>query len=241
MIGNVAARSRFFLHMGIAFLAIALIGFSTTFFIPLARGTFDAPVVIHVHGALFFGWLLFFILQATLVHRRRFPLHRQLGWIGLGLAVCIAVSGVLVGLHATRRDLAGGEDPFVLGQFVNILIEMALFLALVTAAVIYRRDGETHKRLLLLATLSALAPAWLRFRHFLPWVPSPFVTFSVLADSLLVLAMLRDLRVRGSIHRSYFWAGGPMVAIHAIELAAITSPAWQALSRILLGLGAGVR
>lgn len=128
MIGNVAARSRYFLHMGIAFLAIALIGFSTTFFIPLARGTFE--------------------------------------------------SGVLVGLHATRRDLAGGEDPFVLGQFVNILIEMALFLALVTAAVVYRRDGEAHKRLLLLATLSALAPAWLRFRHFLPWVPSPFVTLA---------------------------------------------------------------
>ena len=46
---------KFFLHMAYAFLAIALIGFSTTFFIPLAQGSFSAPPVIHIHGALLFG------------------------------------------------------------------------------------------------------------------------------------------------------------------------------------------
>src|SRR5690606_984622 len=70
MTTRTAVRSRFFLYMAFGFLAIALIGFSTTFFIPLARGTFSAPPIIHLHGALLFGWLFLFILQSSLIHRR---------------------------------------------------------------------------------------------------------------------------------------------------------------------------
>ena len=225
--------------MAFAFLAIALIGFSTTYFAPLARGTFGAPPIIHIHGVLLFGWLLLFIAQSSLIHNRSFVTHRQLGVFGATLCVGIVISGVLVGLHATRRDLAaGGGDDFVLGQFVNVLIEMLLFGALVTSAIVLRRDGESHKRLLLLATISALGPAWLRFRHLLPAVPHPFVTFSLLADSLLLIAIARDYFVVKRVHPVYFWAGGAMVAVHIVELLASTSAPWVRLSRWLLGMPA---
>jgi hypothetical protein len=138
-------RSRFVLYMAVAFLAIALVGFSTTFFVPLARGSFSAPPVIHVHAALLFGWLLFLILQSSLVHRRSLATHRRLGSFGAVLAGAIVVSGVLVGLHATRRDLAAGGGEFALGQFVNILIEMLLFGSLVAAAIAFRRSADSHK------------------------------------------------------------------------------------------------
>lgn len=47
--------------------------------------------------------------------------HRQLGVFGATFIIGFVMSGVLVGLHATRRDLAaGGGDDFVLGQFVNV-------------------------------------------------------------------------------------------------------------------------
>ncbi len=233
------SRSRFFLYMAFAFLAIALIGFSTTYFLPLSRGAFSAPPIIHVHGAMLFGWLLLFIAQSSLIHNRSFATHRQLGVFGATLCVGIVISGVLVGLYATRRDLAaGGGDDFVLGQFVNVLIEMLLFGALVAAAIVMRRDGESHKRLLLLATISALAPAWLRFRHLLPAVPHPFVTFSLLADSLLLIAIARDCFVNKRVHRVYLWAGGAMVAVHVVELLAATSAPWVRLSRWLLGMPA---
>lgn len=234
MIVASAPRSRFFVHMSFAFLAIALIGFSTTFFVPLARGTFESPAVIHVHAALSFAWLLFFIVQASLIQTRHVLLHRKLGLVGIALCGGIVISGVLVGLHATRRDLAAGGDEFVLGQFVNILIEMLLFGLLVAAAIAYRKDSESHKRLLLLATISALAPAWLRFRHLFPAVPTPFVTFSLLADSLLLLAIVRDMIVLKRIHPVYIWAGGTMFLVHVIELLAIRSEPWLRLSRWVL-------
>ena len=228
-------RSRFFLAMTLLYLAIALIGFSTTFFIPLARGTFRAPAVVHVHGALLFGWLLLLIVQASLVQGRRFPTHRQVGVAGVALCAAIVVSGVLVGLHATRRDLAAGSDDFVLGQLTNIVIEMALFGLLVAAAIAMRRDGESHKRSLMLATVSALAPAWLRFRHLLPAVPDPFVTLSLLADSLLLVLIARDWIVLRRVHPVYLYAGSAMVGIHLVELAAITSAPWLAAARWMLG------
>lgn len=228
-------RSSFYLMMSVAFLAIALVGFSTTYFIPLSARSFSAPPVVHVHGVLLFGWLFMLIAQASLMHARHLSAHRRLGWIGAALAAAIVVSGVAIGLYATRRDLAAnGADPFVLGQFVNICIEMVLFGGLVAAAVALRRDGESHKRLLLLATISALAPAWLRMRHLLPAVPNPFVTFSILADSLVVIAITRDYSVLKRIHPVYVWAGGGMVLIHMIELAAIDSAPWQRAAHWLL-------
>ncbi|MGE3614432.1 MAG: hypothetical protein AB7L66_01060 [Gemmatimonadales bacterium] len=233
--GTTGRRSRFYLAMSFGFLAIALVGFSTTFFIPLARGRFTAPPIIHIHGALLFSWLLLFIAQATLGDRRQLRTHRRIGTAGGVLAAAIVVSGVLVGLHATRRDLAAGGDDFVLGQFVNILIEMIVFGALVGAAIVTRRNGESHKRLLLLATISALAPAWLRFRHLFPAVPSPFVTWSLVADSLLLVAIARDWLVLRRVHPVYLWAGSAMVAVHLLELSAITSAPWLRLSRFLLG------
>lgn len=235
MTTRAAQRPKFFMYMAYAFLAIAVIGFSTTFFIPLAQGTFSAPPIIHIHGALLFGWLLFFIVQASLIQRRSFLTHRQLGVIGAALCIAIVASGVLIGLHVTRRDLAAGGDDFVLGQFVNILIEMFLFGSLVAAAIAFRRDSESHKRLLLLATISALAPAWLRMRHLLPGVPNPFVTFSLLADSLLLVAIARDWIALKRVHPVYIWVGGAMVAVHITELLAITSQPWLRLSRFLLG------
>ena len=72
----VASRSRFFLLMSVACLVVALIGFSPTFFVPLIRGTFARAPVAYVHAILFFGWLIFFIAQASLIRERNVSLHR---------------------------------------------------------------------------------------------------------------------------------------------------------------------
>ena len=229
-----AKRSRFFLYMSFAFLAIAVIGFSTTFFLPLARGTFMGPPIVHIHGALLFAWLIFFIVQASLIQSRSLLMHRRLGAFGALLCVAIVVSGVLVGLFATRRDLAAGGDSLVLGNFVNILIEMILFGLLVAAAIVFRRDSESHKRLLLLATITALGPAWVRFRHFMPFIDNPFVVFSLIADSVLLIAIARDWIAFKHVHPVYIWAGGAMVLVHMIELSAIESSVWLRIAKWLL-------
>ncbi|MGH8212182.1 MAG: hypothetical protein ACREPP_02985 [Rhodanobacteraceae bacterium] len=230
-----ATRSPFFLYLTLAFLAIAIAGFSTTLFAPVARGEFKAPLVIRIHGALLFGWLTFLIAQASLIHSKNVRIHRRIGWFGAILCVAIIVSVVLVDLFTTRRDLAAGAEGPIIGNFVNILIEMILFGSLVGTAIFLRRDTESHKRLLVLATISILGPAWLRFRHFMPFVPNPFVAFSFVADSVLLVVIARDWIAFRRVHRVYLWVGGIMVAIHAVELSAIESQPWLRLGRWLLG------
>lgn len=232
--GERTARSRFYLQLSLAFVAIAVAGFSTTFFVPLARGTFAAPTVIHVHGALMFTWLLLFVAQAALVLQRRVRAHRRAGWFGVVLAGAIVISGVMAGRFASVRDLAASGQDWPYGAFVNIVIEMLVFGGLVTAAVALRRRPEAHKRLLVLATISALGPAWFRFRHFLPFVPNPTVSFAIVADALLLVVLARDWRGMRRVHPAYVWGGGVMVAVHAIELLAAESRTWLDFGRWLL-------
>ncbi len=228
-------RSAFVTWMALGGLCVALLGFSTTFITPLMKGDFEAPSIVYVHGALFFSWLLLLLYQAELVRARRIAAHRRSGWVGAAMAIAMAVSGGAVGVWATRRDLAGGLGDAARGQFVNILIEMGVFLGLVVAAVVLRRNRGWHKRLLLLATISILGPAWLRFRHFLPGVPNPFVTFSLIADSVLLIAVGHDLVTTRRIHSAYVWVGTGMVAVHLVELAASDTRLWVAVARVLLG------
>ena len=235
MTAKVATRSGFFLYMSLGFLAIALLGFSTTFFLPLARGTFVAPPVIYVHGALLFAWLIFFIAQASLIRARNVSVHRRLGWFGALLGIAIVISGVAVSLHVVRRELAAGGGDVVLRQFVADLLAMLTFGSLAAAAVVLRRDSESHKRLLLLATIFVLGPAWLRFRHLFPAVENPSMVFLIIADSLILVAIARDLMAYKRVHPVYIWVGGFIIAVHMTVPSASQSTAWLRVARWLLG------
>ena len=67
-------------------------GFSTTYFIPVARGTFAGPPVAHLHGLLFMTWIALLLVQPTLVRHGHSRLHRKLGLIALPLAVAVCTS-----------------------------------------------------------------------------------------------------------------------------------------------------
>ena len=58
---------RWFYHwMALACLAISVLGFLPTFFVPVAQGTFARPPIVYVHGLLFFSWTIFFCTQTWL-------------------------------------------------------------------------------------------------------------------------------------------------------------------------------
>ncbi len=227
-------RSSLPLILALAAWPVALLGFSTTFFFPLARGSFAAPWIVYVHGALFFAWLSLLTGQILLVRARQVAWHRRIGWAGAFLALGMAISGIAVGVYAARRDLAISHDTALFGQFTNIVIEMLIFSALVAAAVRSRRDRASHQRLLILATISLLGPAWFRWRHVFPNVPNPLVVFSVIADLILVIPVVHDWRTEGRVHPVYRWVGSAMVTMHISELLLSESALWEHTGRALL-------
>jgi hypothetical protein len=103
----------------------------------------------------------------------------------------------------------------------------------VAAAISRRRDGQTHKRLMLLATLSILDAAVAR-------LPFEIVRASAWAylpatDVLLIVAILYDVASRRTVHRVYIWGGLLLVIEQALRIPVGATAAWQAIARVLIG------
>lgn len=233
------ARDRahsFYLLAGLLSLGAVLIGFSTTYLLPMARRSLSVPATVHLHGALSFAWVLLFIVQCWLVKQQRTPLHRRLGQFGLPLAIGILASGVATGLWATGRDLPRfGEEAY--GGLTGTVTSLTLFTILVAAAVTLRRRPDWHKRLLLLATVVVLWPAWFRWRHLLPFVPRPEILLAlIVADLPILVAAVRDRIVYGRVHPAWLWVGSAVFVEQCVELWLFGSPAWNAAGKLLFDL-----
>src|SRR6266481_4123742 len=69
----------FFSGMALLLAATVFVGFAPSYYL---AGIFRAPLpsmIVHVHGAVFTGWILLFITQTSLVSSRRVDIHRRLG------------------------------------------------------------------------------------------------------------------------------------------------------------------
>ena len=118
-------------------------------------------LLYQLHGAVFTAWVALLVAQTALVAGRRTDIHRTLGVAGAVLAALVFVVGVAVSVETLRRNGGPPGDP---RKFFAIPIgDIIVFGVLVTAAVVQRRQPETHKRLMLLATISLLTAAIARF------------------------------------------------------------------------------
>lgn len=230
-------------YIGFALVAAlaALVGFSTTYFIPVARAAFGGPTIAHVHGLLFFAWIGLLLGQAVLARSGRLRWHRRIGWAALPLALAMSATGIGVGMFAVRRDLALGMGDFACSQLVGVVTAMLLLPLFVAAALALRSRPDWHKRLMVLATIAILWPAWFRWRHLMPWVPRPDIWLAVvLADSLIVAAMIRDRWSFGRMHPAYAIFGTLLIAEHVAEALLFDTPAWRGLARSMFGLFSAV-
>ena len=219
---NQWARDRatlFYLGFGLVGLVVVALGFGVTYVVPMARRTFSAPWFVHLHGASALSWIVLIIVQAKLVRGRRTPLHRRLGQIALPLALVVWASGIATAVWAAERDLPelGTAATSGLGGTV---IGLTLYLLLVIAALAMRLRPDWHKRLVMLATIQVLWPAFSRLRHLLPAVPNPEIWFAlVLAYLPILVAALRDRWVYGKIHPVWLFVAPAVVVEQSVEFA----------------------
>lgn len=200
---NAWARDRarpFYLAFAGMAVAAVLVGFSTTYFIPGPRGTLNIPWIVHVHGWAAMAWVLLLVAQVWLVRSGRSRLHRRVGQTTLPLAIAVWASGIATGVWATRRDLPVMGDA-AYANTSGTAFSLTVFLLLAIAAFAMRRRPDCHKRLVLLATVVLLWPAFFRFRHILPEMPRPDILLGLLlTDSLILLAAIRDKLRFGRVH-----------------------------------------
>ena len=226
----------FYSGMAVAMAITVLAGFSATYYFKLfgagAMTTISGKPftpLVHLHGALFTCWVLFFIGQTSLVASGRVAVHRRTGIVGVVLAAAMVVAGVSVAIMSAARGSAPpGVDPL---SFLAVpMFDMILFSTFVTAAVVKRRDKESHKRLMLLAYVSLLAAPVARLPGVLPL--GPFGFFG-LAFAFIVAGVVYDWISRGRVHRVYLWGGALLVVSVPARLLISATPAWKAFATFL--------
>ncbi len=183
---------------------------------------------LHIHGAVMSSWLVLFFLQACLISARRVDLHRRLGLAGVVIAVLVVIMGSTTTFNAAAREVGQHSDEAtaritVLGLE---LVQMALFAALVGAAIWMRRRPDFHKRLMLLGTACMMPSAFSRIPVNLTFMVSNMLSILILFNLfVLVCASIDTLRNR-RLHPAYGWGG--LFAISGLDLAYVgaISPQW---------------
>lgn len=207
----------FYFGFGLVGLAVVALGFGLTYAAPMVRRTYSAPWYVHLHGATALAWVLLVIVQSQLVRNRKTPLHRRIGKAAIPLAILVGVTGIATAVWAATRDLPA-QGTAATSSLAGTATGLTLFVMLVIAAVLTRRKPDWHKRLVMLATIQVLWPAFFRLRHWLPSVPDPDIWFAfVLAYSPILIAGVRDLRRFGRVHPVWLYVGPTLVLEQSLE------------------------
>lgn len=225
---SAGGRDRFFVFLAGILLLLVLLGFSRSFYL---RASFLAdqpalPVHLVVHGAILTLWFAVAFIQPLLVAMGNVSMHRLVGLAGGGIALSVVAATMHVLFLAASRPPTEGlpmeaRPVVIIGNAVSLLI----FSVLVATAIGLRRDGSSHKRLMLLASIALITQAIAR----LPGIPplSPMIAVGQLA---LVAAMFVHDRIAiRRIHRATLF-GTLFVVVASIAGGAIgASPAGKAL------------
>jgi len=243
----------FYAWMALTCLAIAVLGFMPTYFMPLVQGKFRAEPIVHIHGLILFSWVALFCTQTWLVAKGKVLAHRT--WGMLGIAIVTGMTFIVTAIVSLRiAQTSGPPVPQEFGYAVRAFSwvpfsGLLVFVPMFVLAIVNIKKPETHKRLMLLGTISMLgAPIARWFLVFLAPPPDPNAPVILLAnglpapavppveiaippaligDLLWIVAMIYDWRTRGKVHPVYLIGGGLMLLNHLTYVPIANSDLWQ--------------
>ena len=225
---NATADHRFYVGTAVVALTIAGVGFLPGVIDGSSRrGALTSLVAIH--GAVFSGWLVLYLVQTLLATTGNLRLHRRMGIVGVILAVTMIILGYQATIAMVRRGFDVSGDLARLGPVILQtpfqLLGLPVFGGLVLTAVLNRRRPDAHKRLMWLATFSLMgAPIVHAIGHF--GLPLPTVLLANL--SLLAANPLHDRIAHGRMHPVSVWGGVFHLAFgNIVAVVVAPSPAWQ--------------
>lgn len=249
---RVSERSQFFFYMAMWCCLTAFAGFTPTFWLPMTHGAYMASPLITIHGLLFSGWMLFFVLQSWLVAAGRTANHRAAGLFGISLASMMFIFGIIAAIQRARDAAGVGALDAGLAFMILPIWHIAFFATMVALAIINIRRLEWHKRLMLVATISMLdAPLARLFFYFVTFhrhMPVPvglpphppvlkgITPWEIAVDLYLLVPILFDWRTRGRPHPAYLYGGGAILALELLEAPLSHTMGWHGMAAWIVSL-----
>lgn len=230
-----------YLLAAVVFPLIVLAGFARTYYL---KGFFATPalpnLIVQVHGIIMTAWVVLFIVQVTLVAKRRTRLHQQLGIFGAGLAALVFVVGIVTGIYGAARfvenpSLAPAGTPPPLSFLIIPIGDMVIFAILITTALYYRKRLDIHKRLMLVAAINLMTPAIAR-------IPLSFIAnggplaFFGLTDLVLIVFVAFDTIRHRRLHPAFLWGGLLIIIMQPLRIFLAGTDAWISFAAALVRL-----
>jgi hypothetical protein len=202
---------RFYFAAHLMLLLILLGGFSRTFYLRPMFSAHPLPPLLYVHGAALTLWFVLAALQAWWVQAGSLRRHRRNGYAVAAFAGLVVVMGLAVDLRLGGEISSPHDGEMIV--FWGNLFTLALFAAFVSLGVLFRKQPEVHKRLMLLASFSIVGPALARLADFSPGGPGARPLYGIIGLLLLFGSLLAyDLVVRRRPH--------PVSAVGALAILA---------------------
>ena len=224
--------TRFYLLMSILILVVVVLGFSRTIDTNLIHPAVPRPTILHMHVAIFLGWVILLILQSALIRTRNVGLHKLVGWYGVVHGIAVPAIGIPTTIVMGRFHVAH-HDGEPIATLLIPFWDMVAFSVPFVLAVLWRKKPEFHRRLMLMATCALTAAAFGRF----PPQIFPPALFYLGVDLLIVFGIVRDWIVNRQVHRVYK-IGLPLLVVGqtiVMYLVATELPGWVRMAQRILG------
>jgi hypothetical protein len=186
------------------FLATAVAGFLPRSVEILTGARRNPPLVVHIHAAIIVTWLSLLVVQTWLVARRRTDWHRSLGVASFALGPAVVISMIAVTIWRFGERMSLGQSltgANILMTQGRSFIYFALFFT--WAMLTRRKDPETHKRMILLASMVPFGAAFTRMTWLPTTIPEAYTSIHALMLLLLVPAIGYDIVRLGRPHRAW--------------------------------------
>lgn len=225
---SVRFRPSFYTGMTLLMAFFVFGGFGMTYWVPLASGNFPpAPLIVHLHGLVYFCWMILLVAQPLLVNLRNVALHRSVGTFGIALATLVMALGLLLTLLSSTSGRENPAGNYFAGTYLGLMAVMGFGL-LFTLAIRNVRRPEIHKRLMLLAMLPILPPGI----HRLYMVPFGITYFPVLPmyltlDAMALAILVHEWRSNARIS-VYTWIGVAWIVVQQLVHYPVTHAQWFA-------------
>jgi len=243
----------FYTGMAALFIAVAMIGFVPTSLALVSAVVQGArpppPLPLHFHAVAMTSWLVLLLVQTSLMSTGRSATHRK-----LGMAWCVAAPAVFISLlimstvplyfisRMTDAEIVQFSIDLddIWGFFATQLQVTVLFGLFASWGFLARRtDPASHKRLMMVATITVLSASFGRIVSNTRLLPGADLFPSHLIPDLYLLLLfvpplIYDLTRQGSIHNTYRVALPLMLSMSLLTHYLHYADWWLAIGRDVL-------
>lgn len=231
--GRVRGEERFFFRIACLMAAVIVAGFALNF--AMGRSTLASPLIYHVHGMIFMGWLALYLAQAFTIATGRRAMHVWLGKLAYLWIPLMVAAGISIIFVVARQN--GGPFVFAVNEFlISNVAGLLCFGGLGLWALRSARHGGWHRRLMLLAMSVLTGPGIGRLLPLPLLIPNGWTVSFLVTLVFPAIAMVADQRRHGRVHPAYWWGTGVYVASFVGSMLVAFSPLGDALTeRVIAG------